>query len=180
MRKPQNDISHAFNVLLQVLQVACGQCWTERLVIRKLATEKNEGQLRDHVFNLRKIIQKCQDGQLDFAIVDYTKVFDNACHSRVWSVLSHFVAQLAMASNCCTYGTHLLAYSTSSHRSPVQLDPFQCPVKVRSGRTPKFSVRCIPDFYQRWAGSPLTFNLFNYVSQFPHGNKLIRNSNFVT
>ena len=44
---------------------------------------------RDHIFNLRMIIQKCREFNNDFymCFIDYSKVFDCVSHSQLWTTL---------------------------------------------------------------------------------------------
>ena len=44
---------------------------------------------RDHIFNLRMIIQKCREFNqpLFTCVVDYTKAFDNVEHQHLWTVM---------------------------------------------------------------------------------------------
>ena len=64
---------------------------------RKLETEINVVQVgfrqgrgtRDHIFNLRMIIQKCREFNqpLFTCFVDYTKAFDSVEHQQIWTVM---------------------------------------------------------------------------------------------
>ena len=44
---------------------------------------------RDHIFNLRMIIQKCREFNqpLFTCFVDYTKAFDSVEHQQLWTVM---------------------------------------------------------------------------------------------
>ena len=44
---------------------------------------------RDHIFNLRMIIQKCREfnNDLYMCFIDYSKVFDCVSHSQLWTTL---------------------------------------------------------------------------------------------
>ena len=46
---------------------------------------------RDHIFNLRMIIQKCREFNQPlftcFDFVDYTKAFDSVEHQQLWTVM---------------------------------------------------------------------------------------------
>ena len=44
---------------------------------------------RDHIFNLRMIIQKCREFNqpLFRCFVDYIKAFDNVAHQQLWTVM---------------------------------------------------------------------------------------------
>ena len=56
----------------------------------KLVLDKEEvGPTRDHIFNLRMIIQKCWEFNhpLFTCFVDYTKVFDSVEHQQLWTVI---------------------------------------------------------------------------------------------
>ena len=63
----------------------------------KLETEIHEVQAgfragrgtRDHIFNMRNIIEKCREYSLDLhmCFIDYTKSFDCVKHHQLWSIM---------------------------------------------------------------------------------------------
>ena len=44
---------------------------------------------RDHIFNLRMIVQKCREfnNELYMCFIDYSKAFDCVSHSQLWTTL---------------------------------------------------------------------------------------------
>ena len=69
----------------------------QRRIERKLEKEVSATQARfrkglgtrDHIFNLRMIIQKCREfnNDLYMCFIDYSKAFDCVSHSQIWTPL---------------------------------------------------------------------------------------------
>ena len=81
-------INHASKVILKIIM---------KRIERKLGAEINVVQAgfrqgrgtRDHIFNLRMIIQKCREFNqpLFTCFVDYTKALDSVEHQQLWTVM---------------------------------------------------------------------------------------------
>ena len=71
---------------------------------------------RDHIFNLRMIIQKCREFNqpLFTCFVDYTKAFDSVEHQQLWTVMREMGFPKRIAS--------LIEALYSEHESAVRTD----------------------------------------------------------
>ena len=81
-------ISHASKILLNVLLKRMENKLEEEVSNTQAGFRKNRG-TRDHIFNLRMIIQKYREinASLHTCFIDYSKAFDCVNHEQMWQTL---------------------------------------------------------------------------------------------
>ena len=81
-------ISHASKILLNVLLKRIENKLEEEVSNTQAGFRKNRG-TRDHIFNLRMIIQKYREinASLHTCFIDYSKAFDCVNHEQMWQTL---------------------------------------------------------------------------------------------
>ena len=81
-------ISHASKIMLKIIQRKLETKLEEEVSATQAGFRKGLG-TRDHIFNLRMIIQKCGDfnNDLYMCFIDYLKVFDYVSHSQLCTTL---------------------------------------------------------------------------------------------
>ena len=81
-------VSHASKILLDVLLKGMGNKLEEEVSNTQSGFRKNRG-TRDHIFNLRMIIQKYREinASLHTSFIDYSKAFDCVNHEQMWQTL---------------------------------------------------------------------------------------------
>ena len=81
-------ISHASKILLNVLLKRMENKLEEEVSNTQAGFRKNRG-TRDHIFNLRMIIQKYREinASLHTSFIDYSKAFDCVNHEQMWQTL---------------------------------------------------------------------------------------------
>ena len=82
-------ISHASKILLNVLLKRIENKLEEEVSNTQAGFRKNRG-TRDHIFNLRMIIQKYREvnASLHMCFIDYSKAFDCVNHEHMWQTLT--------------------------------------------------------------------------------------------
>ena len=81
-------ISHASKILLKILMKRIENKLEEEVSKTQAGFRKNRG-TRDHIFNVRMIIQKYREinENLHICFIDYSKAFDCVNHRMMWSTL---------------------------------------------------------------------------------------------
>ena len=81
-------ISHANKILLKILQKRIEWKVEQELSATQAGFRGNSG-TRDEIFNLKLIIQKCREFNVDLYVcfIDYSKAFDCVSHSKLWETL---------------------------------------------------------------------------------------------
>ena len=81
-------ISHASKVMLKIIMKRIERKLEAEINVVQAGFRKGRG-TRDHIFNLRMIIQKCREFNqpLFTCFVDYTKAFDSVEHQQLWTVM---------------------------------------------------------------------------------------------
>ncbi|CAM4769584.1 unnamed protein product [Rotaria magnacalcarata] len=82
-------ISHASKIMLKILQARLEQYMARELPDVQAGFRRGRG-TRDHIANIRWIMEKAREFQKDIYIcfIDYTKAFDCADHNTLWTVLN--------------------------------------------------------------------------------------------
>ena len=81
-------ISHASKLLLKILQKRIEQKVEEEVSATQAGFMRKSG-TRDQIFNLKLIIQKCREFNVDLYVcfIDYSKAFDCVSHSKLWETI---------------------------------------------------------------------------------------------
>ena len=81
-------ISHASKILLKIIQRRLAKKLDEEINIVQAGFRPNRG-TRDHIFNIRNIIEKCREYNKDLYayFIDYSKAFDCVEHRKMWSIM---------------------------------------------------------------------------------------------
>ena len=81
-------ISHASKIILKIIMKRL-EAISKTEVSKTQAGFRKERGTRDHIFNLRTIIEKFReiDGNLHICFIDYSKAFDCVLHEQLWSTL---------------------------------------------------------------------------------------------
>ena len=81
-------ISHASKILLNVIMKRMENKLEEEVSNTQAGFRKNRG-TRDHIFNLKMIIQKYREVNTDLhtCFIDYSKAFDCVKHEKLWQTL---------------------------------------------------------------------------------------------
>ena len=81
-------ISHAYKVMLKILQARLQQYKNRELPVVKAGFRKDRG-TRDQIANIHGIIEKVREFQKNiyFCFVDYAKAFDCVDHNKLWKIL---------------------------------------------------------------------------------------------
>ena len=81
-------ISHASKILLKIIQKRLAKKLDEEINIVQAGFRPNRG-TRDHIFNLRNIIEKCREYNKDLyaCFIDYSKAFDCVEHRKMWNIM---------------------------------------------------------------------------------------------
>ena len=81
-------ISHASKILLKIIQNRLAKKIDEEINIVQAGFRPNRG-TRDHIFNLRNIIEKCREYNKDLyaCFIDYSKAFDCVEHQMMWKIM---------------------------------------------------------------------------------------------
>ena len=81
-------ISHASKILLKIIQKRI-EWKVEQEVSAAQAGFRRKSGTRDQMFNLKLIIQKCREFNVDLYVcfIDYSKAFDCVSHSKLWETL---------------------------------------------------------------------------------------------
>ena len=81
-------ISHASKILLKIIQKRLENKMEEEVNKTQAGFRRNRG-TRDHIFNLRMIIQKFREvnRSLHICFIDYSKAFDCVKHNMLWQTL---------------------------------------------------------------------------------------------
>ena len=81
-------ISHASKILLKIIQKRIERKLDEEINIVQAGFRPNRG-TRDHIFNLRNILEKCREYNKDLyaCFIDYSKAFDCVVHKTMWKIM---------------------------------------------------------------------------------------------
>ena len=81
-------ISHASKILLKIIQRRLAKKLDEEINIVQAGFRPNRG-TRDHIFNIRNIIEKCREYNKDLyaCFIDYSKAFDCVEHRKMWNIM---------------------------------------------------------------------------------------------
>jgi len=81
-------ISHASKILLKILQKRMERKVEEEVSATQGGFRRKSG-TRDQIFNLKLIVQKCREFNVDLYVcfIDYSKAFDCVSHSKLWETL---------------------------------------------------------------------------------------------
>ena len=81
-------ISHASKILLKIIQKRLEQKLNDEINIVQAGFRPNRG-TRDHIFNLRNILEKCREYNKDLyaCFIDYSKAFDCVVHKTMWKIM---------------------------------------------------------------------------------------------
>ena len=82
-------ISHASKILLKIIQKRLEKKLDEEINIVQAGFRPNRG-TRDHIFNLRNILEKCREYNKDLyaCFIDYSKAFDCVEHETMWKIMT--------------------------------------------------------------------------------------------
>ena len=72
--------------MLKTLQARLQQYVNRELPDVQTGFRKGRGK-RDHIVNIRWIIEKAREFQKNFYFIDYTKAFDCVDHNKLWQIL---------------------------------------------------------------------------------------------
>ena len=81
-------IKHASKIMLKIIQRRLETKLEEEVSPTQAGFRKSSG-TRDHIFNLRMMIQKCREFNNDLYVcfIDYSKAFDCVSDSQLWTTL---------------------------------------------------------------------------------------------
>ena len=81
-------ISHASKILLKIIQKRLENKLEEEINIVQAGFRPKRG-TRDQIFNLRHIIEKCREYNIDLyaCFIDYSKAFDCVIHKTMWKIM---------------------------------------------------------------------------------------------
>ena len=82
-------ISHASKILLKIIQKRLEKKLEEEINIVQAGFRPNRG-TRDHIFNVRNILEKCREYNKDLyaCFIDYSKAFDCVEHQKIWKIMA--------------------------------------------------------------------------------------------
>ena len=74
--------------MLKIIQKRLAKKLDEEINIVQAGFRPNRG-TRDHIFNLRNILEKCREYNKDLyaCFIDYSKAFDCVVHKRMWQIM---------------------------------------------------------------------------------------------
>ena len=81
-------ISHASKIMLKIIQKRLAKKLDDEINIVQAGFRPNRG-TRDHIFNLRNILEKCREYNKDLyaCFIDYSKAFDCVVHKKMWQIM---------------------------------------------------------------------------------------------
>ena len=81
-------ISHASKILLKIILKRLQAKMKEEINITQAGFQQGRG-TRDHIFNMRNIIEKCREYNIDLytCFIDYSKAFDCVQHEVLWKIM---------------------------------------------------------------------------------------------
>ena len=81
-------ISHASKILLKIIQKRLERKLEEEINIVQAGFRPKRG-TRDHIFNIRNILEKCREYNKDLyaCFIDYSKAFDCVEHKKMWEIM---------------------------------------------------------------------------------------------
>ena len=82
-------ISHASKILLKIIQKRLERKLDDEINIVQAGFRPNRG-TRDHIFNIRNILEKCREFNKDLyaCFIDYSKAFDCVEHQKMWKIMA--------------------------------------------------------------------------------------------
>jgi hypothetical protein len=135
-------ISHASKILLRIIMERLEKKLEEEINIAQAGFRKCRG-TRDHIFNMRIIIEKCREYNVNLhtCFIDYTKAFDCVQHQTLWRIM------LDMG-----FPTHIVHLIKSLYQEQ------QAAVRTESGTSDWFEVQ--KGVRQGCILSPCLFNIY--------------------
>ena len=82
-------ISHASKILLKIIMGRIQKKLKEEINIAQAGFTRGRG-TRDHILNMRTILEKCREYNIDLytCFIDYSKAFDCVQHQTLWKIMS--------------------------------------------------------------------------------------------
>ena len=124
-------ISHASKILLNIIQQRIQRKMKEEISNVQAGFQQHRG-TRDHIFNLRNIIEKCREYNIDLyaSFIDYSKAFDCVQHNILWKIMKEM--------NFPTHLTSLIENLYKDQQAAVRVDGeltdwFDVNIGVRQG-----------------------------------------------
>ena len=81
-------ISHPSKIMLKIILKRIQKKISEEINIAQAGFQQGRG-TRDHIFNMRNIIEKCREYNTDLycCFIDYSKAFDCVQHEALWKIM---------------------------------------------------------------------------------------------